>query len=152
MMCKHHICESFYSTVRFFVLSLRPVMIRWIYILLLTCMFPLLGYGHADASVWQDSNKERSQAEFCISQQNRQQAIVSDPTNVYRICSSRPGKINPVKPSQHFKTEYRCNPYIFNPQKAFRRKYCGRKVPSAIPILSMSVADRYVYRLRRIIC
>lgn len=127
-------------------------MIRWIYILLLACIFSLLGSAQVGASEWHDSNKEQSQAELCISQQNRQLAIVSDPTNVYRICSSRPGKINPAKPSQHFRTDYRCNPYIFNSPKAFRRKYCGRKVPSAMPLLSMSVADRYVYRLRRIIC
>ena len=118
----------------------------------LTTLFSLCGIGHAEASVWNDSNDEKRQTELFISQQNKQQAIASDSSDVYQICSSRSGRVNPAKPSEHFRLDVRNHPLLFNPQIVSCGEYCGRKTPSTIPLLSMSVADRYVYWLRRLIC
>ena len=127
-------------------------MIRLFYIIILTTLFSLCGIGHAEASVWHDSNDEKRQTELFISQQNKQQSIASDSSNVYQICSSRSGRVNPAKPSEHFRLDVRNHPLLFNPQIVSCGEYCGRKTPSTIPLLSMSVADRYVYWLRRLIC
>lgn len=124
---------------------------RWLHTILLFLLMSLGGLQQANATSHAQED-ERQQAEqwlsFCQSK-HKHQAVLTDSSQLLRICSSRPERVVPVQTAEFKDNSVRRLSYTF--KNVFYRHYPGVQTNATSRIMLVPSPDYYVYRLRHIV-
>ena len=117
------------------------------------CMAVLLNWQNHDDATAKESYQHRESSVLTPQHQHHQEATLTDASQIYRICSSRPQR---VLPTQGAKTERTVTPFgsqalrqhIVNPLYSYYDSRCRRETA---PFCLSASCDYYVIALRHII-
>ena len=146
---------AFHSTIRNFAAGMRQVLLTTRILTALCAMFLTVMFNwqsSSDVSVEESYHHEESSV-VAPQHQHHQEATLTDASQIYRICSSRPQRVLPTQGSktERTNTPFGCSVIRRHIVKPLYSYYDSRCRVETAPFCTSASSDYYVIALRHII-
>ncbi|MCI6671777.1 MAG: hypothetical protein SOZ07_01395 [Prevotella sp.] len=132
----------------------KEMPMRWFYILITAILMIFASHQPLSAALrtTEDAQKEASDWHaFNQSREKKPQAIFSDTSNTFRLCSSRPLRLLSSLFARS-NSNQSLSQYLFTFKNRLTGHYAGLQSSSTHAIMLLPSSEYYVFRLRRLIC
>lgn len=134
-----------------YIFCIFAMMNRWVKLILLTLVMVLKGTVTMNAAnIDVDSNGSVCAVVSCPNQ--KEQAVIHDSSQNYRVCSSRPSRTIPVNYFAKQDSRHVHKFLLFNFKDPIQRHHRQRNQISVSRMLPEPSCEYYVFALRRLLC